>query len=87
MRVERIITKQGHPVPATAHHPRGPFPPELFENSPIVTDYIPQPDSGGDEIPIGGTAQNNFQAPRWFRCKVCEIIMLETDVSTHTCSE
>lgn len=28
-RIQRIVTKQGHPVPKTAHSPKGPFPPEL----------------------------------------------------------
>lgn len=87
MRIERIITKQGHPVPDTAHAPRGPFPPELFETMPVVTDYVPQPDSGDTEIPIGATAQNNFQAIKWFRCKLCTLTMNEHEVNDHDCEE
>jgi hypothetical protein len=86
MRIERIVTKQGHPVPETAHQPKGPFPPELFETAPVVTDYLPQPDRGVD-VPIGGTAQNNFSAMRWFRCRVCETVLREPEVNDHNCED
>ncbi len=84
MRIERIITRQGHPVPETAHQPKGPFPPELFESSEVVTDYIPQPD-GGVDVPVGGTAQNNFKQIRWFRCKICNEHLREAEVMGHDC--
>ncbi len=87
MRIQRVITKQGHPVPRTAHAPRGPFPPELFETEPVVTDYIPQPDSGDYELPIGSTAQNNFQPIKWFRCRDCEVVISEHEVNEHVCEE
>ena len=87
MRIERIATRQGHPVPETAHAPKGPFPPELFQNEPVVTDYIPQPDGGDIDIPIGGTAQNNFKPIKWFRCKICSTIISEHEVSEHPCKE
>jgi hypothetical protein len=84
MRIERIITRQGHPVPETAHQPKGPFPPELFESEGVVSDYVPQPD-GGVEVPFGATAQNNFQASRWFRCKICAEHLREAEVMDHDC--
>jgi len=87
MRIERIATRQGHPVPATAHAPKGPFPPELFQNDPVVTEYTPQPDGGQEEIPLGGTAQNNFQAIKWFRCKICSTVISEHEVPGHPCKE
>jgi hypothetical protein len=84
MRIERIVTKQGHPVPETAHQPKGPFPPELFESQGVVSDYVPQPD-GGVEVPFGATAQNNFQPSRWFRCKICAEHLREAEVTDHDC--
>lgn len=84
MRIERIVTRQGHPVPETAHQPRGPFPPELFKSPEIISDYVPQPD-GGVDVPVGGTAQNNFQPSRWFRCKLCAEHLREAEVMDHDC--
>ena len=86
MRIERIVTRQGHPVPETAHQPKGPFPPELFQSSPVVSDYIPQPD-GGTAVPVGGTAQNNFAPVKWFRCRVCEVVLREQEVNDHNCED
>ena len=57
MRIQRIETKQGHPVPKSAHHPRGPFPPEMMQKPTVITDYKPL----DDEIPVGGTAQNDYR--------------------------
>ena len=85
MRVERIATRQGHPVPATAHSPKGPFPPELFASGPIISDYVPQGDNGGESMPLGATAQNNFQPSRWFRCKLCAEHLRESEVMDHDC--
>jgi hypothetical protein len=85
MRIERIITKQGHPVPKQATSPKGPFPPELFRSAPVVSDYIPQPDSGDIDIPIGATAQNNFQPIQWYSCNVCNATINERELERHGC--
>ena len=84
MRIERIVTRQGHPVHETAHQPKGPFPPELFDSPEVVSDYQPQPD-GGVEVPTGGTAQNSFTAQRWYRCKICLEPLREVEVMGHDC--
>ena len=81
MRIERIITKQGHPVPQTAHSPKGPFPAELMQDPEIIVDYIPF----DQDIPIGGTVQNNFKEPRQFRCNYCGEIMYEHKTADHIC--
>jgi len=81
--VQRIATKQGHPVPSSSHAPRGPFPPELYISPEIVTDYA----SVDDEIPVGGTAQNNFQPPKVFQCSVCDVLVLEHEIPNHVCQE
>jgi len=86
MRVERITTRQGHPVPKTAHAARGPFPPELFDTPELVSDYTPQPD-GNHDAPLGGTAQNNYASIKWFKCKDCNEILREMDIADHICME
>lgn len=86
-KIERVATKQGHPVPAAAHAPRGPFPPELLQHEPVIWDYTPQAENGGVEEPEGGTAQNNFRPMRYFRCRDCEAIVSETEMAVHECIE
>lgn len=87
MRVERIATKQIHPVPNKVHQPRGPFPPEVLAEPKIVWDYQRQPEDGGDDVPVEGTAQNNFKATKWFRCNDCSTLVSEAQLETHTCEE
>jgi hypothetical protein len=81
MRIQRVITRQGHPVPKTAHNPKGPFPPELFQATEIIVDYIP----ADDDVPMGGTAQNNFVEPKLFKCKNCSDYVYEHQISDHKC--
>lgn len=85
MRVERIATKQVHPVPTKVHQPKGPFPPEVLAEPKIVRDYIKQADDGGEQDSIEGTAQNNFQPTRWFRCNDCSMLVSEAQLETHSC--
>ena len=81
MRVTRVITKQGHPVPSSAHSPKGPFPPELFAAPEIITEYT----SFDDDNPIGATAQNNFKSPKMFRCNECSMVIFEHEMPDHVC--
>jgi len=83
MRIERIATKQGHPVPEVATYPKGPFPQELFQRLDVIVDY--ESDDGGGETAIGGTAQNNFASIKYFKCKDCQEIMSERETYEHTC--
>ena len=85
MRVQRVATKQGHPVPTKATYAQGPFPPELFRSSPVVTDYVPQADGGGEELPEEGTAQNNYRPYKWYRCRQCMEAVREDHLEAHTC--
>lgn len=82
MRVQRIATKQGHPVPKHSHAPQGPFPPELFKDPVIVTEYTPF----DEEHPRGATAQTEFRSPRIFRCNYCTLTVLENEMPDHVCS-
>jgi hypothetical protein len=81
VRIERVITKQGHPVPKTAGYAKGPFPPEIYLPTEIIVDYEPL----DQDTPVGATAQNNFVEPRQFRCKICTEIMFEHKTSDHVC--
>jgi hypothetical protein len=85
--VQRIQTKQGHPVPEAAYRARGPFPAEILEQPKVIYDYEPQDDSGGEASPIGGTAQNNFRQPTLFRCKECGTIVNEYELEEHDCND
>jgi len=87
VRIVRVATKQGHSVPASVTKPRGPFPPDLFRPTVIVTDYESQPDGGGDVIPEEGTAQNGFKQVKWYRCRLCMDAVAESDLESHFCSE
>jgi hypothetical protein len=81
MRIQRIATKQGHPVPKNAGYAQGPFPPELFQTPEVITDYLPF----DQDLPEGATAQNNFTEPRKFRCKYCGVTVLMNQMGDHIC--
>ena len=81
MRIERVITKQGHAVPKTAGYPKGPFPPELYQRPEVITDYIPV----DEDVPHGGTAQNNFVEPKVFSCTFCNELVYEHKIVDHKC--
>lgn len=83
-RIERIQTKQGHPIPNSTFT-QGPFPRELFTHPPVVENYEQISGNGGPEIPFGSTAQNNFKPLRWFKCKQCHITIKEADLQYHVC--
>lgn len=83
MRIQRIETKQGHPVPKSAHNPKGPFPPELFQRPEVIVDYIPV----DQDVPVSGTAQNDFQEQKIYKCNYCEELVYENKLQDHTCEE
>lgn len=84
MKIERIIAKQAHPVPNHSYMPRtNIFAPEILQQSPIIHDYAPQPNGGAEEMPIGGTAQNNFRELEYFKCLVCDVVANERDITSH----
>lgn len=87
MKITRVVTRQGHPVPDRVIAPRGPFPPEILAEPVVIDDYEPQDDSGGAPIPSDGTAQNGFRAVRWFRCRDCSEVLRENELEEHDCPE
>ena len=86
MKIERIITKQGHPVPSTAMRPQGPFPPEILAEPKVIYDYDRQGDDGNVQDSLEGTAQDNFTSVRWFRCNDCNDRVPESQLETHICN-
>ena len=85
MRVTRRPAIQVHPVPSMATAPQGPFPRELFREPQIVTEYDSEQSEDGANIPLGGTAQNNFKPERWLRCATCFSRVLSTETEKHEC--
>jgi hypothetical protein len=85
MRVTRVDAPQAHPVPKQVLEPQGPFPRELFNEKPIVDDYVPESSEDGSNFPVGATAQNNYTAPRTMICKVCDARVLENKTGDHVC--
>jgi hypothetical protein len=83
MSIERVETKQGHPVPKSSHGARGPFPPEIFFRPEVISNYA----RPGDEILEGATAQNNFNPPKVFKCRDCSMLVLEHEIPDHECQE
>lgn len=87
MRITKKTAIQVHPVPNRVMNPVGPFPPDLFREPDIVVDYTSKNGDDGGDIPLGATAQNNFRPPRFLRCAVCLVKVLETETDTHVCEE
>ena len=83
MAIERIYTKQGHPIPQSSQSAKGPFPPEIFMRPEVIHDYA----RPGDEILEGATAQNQFRPPKVFKCRNCEELVLEHEIPDHECPE
>lgn len=75
MPVIRKHAVQGHYVPRTAAPARGPFPPEIFAANPRAEEQFPKSDS----------LHESWDDVRYFRCKDCGDIMLETDLEDHIC--
>ena len=85
MRITRKQAVQVHPVPDRVTDPVGPFPAHLFREPEIVVDYRPHLSEDGSEYPLGATAQNNYQPPKYLRCAVCFVRVLETETENHVC--
>lgn len=76
MPIIRKYAKQGHAVPSGVHSPRGPFPPEIFQSSPVVYD-----ETHGDSL---HEALDNV---RLFRCKECGDVLYSDELLDHYCEE
>jgi hypothetical protein len=72
----RKFAIQGHAIPAMAHSPRGPFPPEVLEQPRMAVE-----DYHSDSLHVG------LDDVRFFKCRDCDEIMLEEQLDTHECDE
>ena len=85
--IRTVATFQGHPVPSTVSRPRGPFPPELFEEPEVIYDYDQAYPEDGSNFEDGATAQNNYTPLRWLRCYDCHAKVREDETEQHECEE
>jgi hypothetical protein len=77
MPIIRKFAVQGHAVPKGYQAPRGPFPPELFQSSPVVYDETQHSDSLHEAL-------DNV---RMFFCKYCADVLYEDELEGHICSD
>lgn len=78
MRIVRRQAVQGHEIPSTAHHPRGPFPSEILAPNVVVM----EPE---DQVDPRANAQNLYRSPSLVRCTLCGDIMTEDVTDSHVC--
>lgn len=85
--IKTVQAFQGHPVPTKVTSPRGPFPPELFAQPEVISNYDPAFPEDGEDFPLGATAQNNFKPLKWYRCYECHGRVREDELEQHICEE
>jgi hypothetical protein len=86
MRVRTIATFQGHYVPSKAYRAPGIFDPEITRKESPVVDYETEQE-GLSPFPHGATAQNGMRGVRYFKCNVCEIVIMENELDDHVCPD
>lgn len=84
--ITRIEAPQAHPVPKKVTHAYGPFSPELLREPEVVV-VAPAFNGDGSEFPLGATAQNNFNPPKYLRCAYCMVRVLEAEAEDHVCED
>lgn len=77
MPIIRKYAVQGHAVPKGYQAPRGPFPPEIFQTSPVVYEEGTQADSLHEAL----------DDVRMFFCKYCADVLYEDELESHECEE
>jgi len=87
MKIIKHQAVQVHPVPDRVMTPRGPFSPELLAEPEIIYDYDQAYGEDGSDFNQGATVQNNFKPPRYLRCSVCLVRVLETETQDHICDD
>ena len=78
--IERKQAIQVHPVPDKITNPKGPFPEDLYKESEIIF-------AKEEEVPLGATAQNNFKPPKYLRCALCNVRVIEFEKDSHECEK
>lgn len=86
MRVIRVDAVQAHPVPKHAYYPpSNVFSRDVTADPEIVYDYQSEDDEGTSSLGAGATAQNNYKAPKYYRCRTCSARVTEDEISSHEC--
>lgn len=80
MHIIRTPAYQGHAVPQTAGRARGPFNPEVLAE-PVVVVEPRRPEA------FNATAQNNYRGERIFQCTYCTLLIPESRLDEHYCTE
>ena len=86
----KIINRQAvqaHPFPDKVTAPRGPFSPEVLAEPKIIYDYDSAYSEDGGDFAQGSTVQNNYNPPKYLRCSVCLVRVLETETTAHICED
>ena len=74
MPIIRKFAMQGHAVPSVVHSPRGPFPPEVLAQPQMAEEHY-----HSDSLHEG------LDNVRFFKCRACEEVLLETELNNHDC--
>lgn len=99
MKVTRVQAVQVHYVPNMVYQPDLDFDDDdnliitgLLDSSvtkepEIVYEYESEYDEAGGNVPIGGTAQNNFSEVKTYVCKYCHARVKGVDIESHECED
>jgi hypothetical protein len=71
MRIIKRQAYQAHPVPSHAYYP---------PQDPLEPDITQQPVPNAEE-------EDNYEEERAFRCKNCDDVVFESEMSRHDCEE
>lgn len=72
----RKFAIQGHAVPSGPHAPRGPFPREIYAQSPVVYDEY-----SSDSL------HEALDDVKMFVCNFCGEVLYEDEVEAHNCDD
>jgi hypothetical protein len=76
MKLIRKFAVQGHAVPLSSHSPKGPFPPEVLAQPQMAHE-----DYHSDSL------HPALDEVRFFRCRDCEEVLMEAELTNHDCEE
>ena len=99
MRITKHQAIQAHYVPSHVYYPDLEFDDDdnldvlsildagVTREPEINTEYESEAAEDGANVPVGGTAQNNYTEVRLFRCKACSARVKEFDLDFHECED
>jgi hypothetical protein len=90
---------QAHYVPSRVYYPNLEFDDDdnldvlsildatVTQEPEINIEYESEAAEDGANIPVGGTAQNNYAEVRTFKCRLCSARVKEFDLDAHECED